>query len=39
MSDIVNTVVNAAKVPLFSVALPLIVGAVVIAVVRVVIKK
>lgn len=31
MTDFVNTAINAAKVPLFSVAIPLVVGAVIVA--------
>lgn len=39
MADIVNTAVKAAKAPLVQVALPLVIGAVVVAVVTVLLKK
>lgn len=39
MADLVNTAVTAAKTPLVQVALPLVVGAVVVAVVTVLLKK
>lgn len=39
MANIVSVAFNAAKTPLFEVALPLIVGAVVVAVIRAIIRK
>lgn len=38
MTDFVNTAINAAKVPLFSVAIPLVVGAVIVTVIRAILK-
>lgn len=39
MANIITTAFNAAKTPLFEVALPLIVGAAIIAVFRAIIRK
>lgn len=38
MTDFVNTAINAAKVPLFGVAIPLVMGAVIVAIIRAVLK-
>ena len=39
MTDLVNTAISAAKTPLVQVALPLVVGAVVVAIVTVLLKR
>lgn len=39
MADLVNTAISAAKTPLVQVALPLVVGAVVVAIVTVLLKR
>lgn len=38
MTDFVSTAINAAKTPLLGVAIPLVVGAVIVAVIRAVLK-
>lgn len=38
MTDFVSTAINAAKTPLFGVAVPLVVGAVVVALIRAALK-